>query len=422
MNAKKFSGKLYRKLFDLSTKFIPYNRAYRPDGFYWTVNDENSLVASEKATYVEVFPKSAPGIDTEDPFYNLCTAGLKPQPVASIPAAFLLEIPNGRLQQNMLGIDISVISQNNKLIGEVSYQYERSNVSASVYEHAVFKQRFFPAPAKYKGVVFSLLSGDVASSNIFHWLYDALPRLYILKESGLFNQVDYFLMPRLRQPYHKQSLQLLGIDETKIIECSNYVHVTAERLMVTSPVRHKGITPTWVCENHYKYYAGHNATEASYAPLIYIRRGDSKIRQIVNEGELIAMLEQKGFKPYLLSKLSFSEQIRLFSQAKVIVSAHGAGLANLSFCQPGTALIELFAPSYIKPTYQIVSKKVGIDYTYLICKAASAKKPGSLREAINQNIKADLQEITHQLNELANKTSKPLENYNCLLLKRISTL
>ncbi|QHT66133.1 glycosyltransferase family 61 protein [Rhodocytophaga rosea] len=407
MNTKIYLKKIYKKIFDVSTKIIPYQTYYRPNGFYWSVNDENSLLASEEATYTEAFPRSTPDIEFNDPYYKLCTTGLEPELVASIPAAFIVKIPQGRLQQNMLGVDISVISKNNKLIGEISYQYVRSNVAAPIYEHDILRQKLFLTPKRYKGTVFSMLSGDVASSNIFHWLYDALPRLYILKESGLLNTVDWFLMPVLKHKYHKESLRILGIDLNKIIECSEYIHLQADTLLITSPVRHKGITPNWVCKAHHKYFVTDLATqEADYPPLVYIRRGDSSIRQITNEGQLMAMLEKKGFKSYLLSQLPFAEQVKLFSNAKVIVAAHGAGLANLAFCKEGTALIELFAPGYIKPTYQVISKKSGIDYTYMICKAASDNTPASMVEAMNQNMVVDVEEVSKQLFAVMQRVGK----------------
>lgn len=407
MKAKIYLKKIYKKIFDIGTNYIPYHTHYRPDGFYWSVNDENSLLASEEAIYTEVFPRSTPDIDFNDPYYKLCTAGLEPDLVASIPPAFIVNIPQGRLQQNMLGIDISVISNNNKLIGEISYQYVRSNIAAPIYEHDILRQKFFLTPKRYKGTVFSMLSGDVASNNIFHWLYDALPRLYILKESGLFDKVDWFLMPALKQKYHKESLRILGIDLNKVIECSEYVHLQADTLLVTSPVRHKGITPTWVCKAHQKYFADDRLTKGTiYSPLVYIRRGDSNIRQISNEAQLMDVLEKKGFTSYLLSQLPFAEQVRLFSSAKVIVAAHGAGLANLAFCKEGTALIELFAPGYIKPTYQVISKKAGIDYTYMICEAASQTKPSTIKEGMNQNMLVDVEEVSRQLAGVMQKVSK----------------
>jgi len=42
-----------------------------------------------------------------------------------------------------------------------------------------------------------------------------------------------------------------------------------------------------------------------------------------------------------LEEMAFSEQVRLFSQARIVIGIHGAGLANVVFCRPGSVLIEV---------------------------------------------------------------------------------
>ena len=42
-----------------------------------------------------------------------------------------------------------------------------------------------------------------------------------------------------------------------------------------------------------------------------------------------------------LSDFHFSDQVQLFNQAECVVGLHGAGFANLAFCEPGTNILEL---------------------------------------------------------------------------------
>ena len=79
---------------------------------------------------------------------------------------------------------------------------------------------------------------------------------------------------------------------------------------------------------------------------IYISRKDSNHRKINNEDELINYLKQFDFEIYELSKLTFLEQIKIFNQAKMIVSMHGASLTNLMFCHPQTTVVEITADFY----------------------------------------------------------------------------
>ena len=60
--------------------------------------------------------------------------------------------------------------------------------------------------------------------------------------------------------------------------------------------------------------------------------------------------------------MKFSEQVDLFCNAEHIVGLHGAGLANIVFCQPGTRVIELTNVT-TESMYEIIAKKSNLNYT-----------------------------------------------------------
>jgi capsular polysaccharide biosynthesis protein len=128
---------------------------------------------------------------------------------------------------------------------------------------------------------------------------------------------------------------------------------------------------------------------------------------VLNEEALIGMLQQYGFQTVLLSKLSFAEQVALFASAKIIVAAHGAGLANLSFCNEGTHLIEIFSEHYIKPTYQIICKRRNIKYTYFAYPSENDHQPATLLEANKSNIMVNIEEVEAKINEYMPHTAPP---------------
>ncbi|MBI4553232.1 MAG: glycosyltransferase family 61 protein, partial [Candidatus Latescibacteria bacterium] len=83
-------------------------------------------------------------------------------------------------------------------------------------------------------------------------------------------------------------------------------------------------------------------------------------------------LRRFGFEKHVLRGLSVKEQAALFASATVVIAPHGAGLANLVFCSPGTKVIELFSPSWPQPTYWELSHCLGLDYYYLIGRSDGA--------------------------------------------------
>ena len=62
-----------------------------------------------------------------------------------------------------------------------------------------------------------------------------------------------------------------------------------------------------------------------------------------------------NFRIYQLSKLSFSQQIKIFNGSKIIVGVHGAGLTNFIFCKKNTKILEIRN----KPNPNEVYEKIG---------------------------------------------------------------
>ena len=62
---------------------------------------------------------------------------------------------------------------------------------------------------------------------------------------------------------------------------------------------------------------------------IYIPRTATRLRNLINQSELVTALSGKGFTPIMFQWDNLPEQIAAFRNAEQIVSVHGAALANL---------------------------------------------------------------------------------------------
>ncbi len=92
------------------------------------------------------------------------------------------------------------------------------------------------------------------------------------------------------------------------------------------------------------------------------RRGS---RAPLNEAELMAWLEPKGFVRVYPEDLSPSDQIRLFRQAEVMVAVHGAGLAPLLYTQGGgrlRKLVEVLHAGHMTDNFRVMAEQVGCDW------------------------------------------------------------
>ena len=81
---------------------------------------------------------------------------------------------------------------------------------------------------------------------------------------------------------------------------------------------------------------------------------------------MIDLLKRKGYTILELAKLSLRDQIAAFANARVVVSAKGAGLTNLIYCAEGTRIVEL-TPT-VDPGFnhfQRLSEIIGADHVYV---------------------------------------------------------
>ena len=79
----------------------------------------------------------------------------------------------------------------------------------------------------------------------------------------------------------------------------------------------------------------------SFDSKIYVTRGSSSYRNIVNEADIIPILRSKGYKVINPELYRIEEQIKIFSHANKIISPHGSNLSNIIFCRPGTEIYEI---------------------------------------------------------------------------------
>jgi capsular polysaccharide biosynthesis protein len=69
-----------------------------------------------------------------------------------------------------------------------------------------------------------------------------------------------------------------------------------------------------------------------------------------------------------LEEYTFQEQIQLFTDADVVVGAHGSGLCHLIWCTKGTQVVEIFAGNDPrKRIFESLSKLCGFNYTRFEC-------------------------------------------------------
>jgi len=256
----------------------------------------------------------------------------------SVPRKLKGETLTGLKQARVASRGVAVITHDNCHLldfGMVRFPGRHDEGTISQYVH----HGYLPRLQKVEGTL-GVLSYGWSSSNYFHFLLEAIPKLRLFAKAGV--SYDKLYAPMAR-PYHHELLSLFGVDTKQVIPESYYAHVQADVVQVPS---HQQLVREEQTRFLFETAARHPWSKVKQEPRkrIYISRGRTKIRNCVNENQFMPQLERLGFQRYYLETMSVREQIELFQQADVIMGPHGAGLANMVFAPAGTQVIELATP------------------------------------------------------------------------------
>lgn len=113
------------------------------------------------------------------------------------------------------------------------------------------------------------------------------------------------------------------------------------------------------------------SADAGEERLLLLRRNAANGRGFANEDEVVAACSRFGFVSYDPAEDSIVQQAERFAKATHVVSAHGAGLANLMFnTSSNLSVLELFHSGTIRDHFFILANHYGNRYTCLVGDAA----------------------------------------------------
>lgn len=228
------------------------------------------------------------------------------------------------------GSDGAVISPDNELIADVSGVKFQSGDILDPLSTGCLK----PAIRTQLPVA---LATCWRSDNYYHWLIDGLARLrliepYITPETRIY-------APQ-RKHFQRQSLACLGYPADRILTAKYATHVQSQSVLVAASSTQNS------CQEAIDFLNRRftHSLSRKRSERIFLSRRKRGIRALLNENEVLDRLKPLGFRRVLLEDLAFADQVELFHSAEVVVAPHGAGLANLAFCQAGASVLEITTP------------------------------------------------------------------------------
>lgn len=220
-------------------------------------------------------------------------------------------------------------------------------------------------------------------TNYFHWFIDVVSKLKLIKDLSIYDHI--IIGSYEKDTYHEQTLDLLGIDKSKIFWVDGYQIIRCETghypyYKLTEDV---GIRANYHEKIHYKGWCSEfiNSIADMFKPFsvnvgetfpkkIFISRKDATARNLVNFHDVESLLISRGYTELNPSEMTLSQQISAFSHATHIVSVHGAAMTNILWCSKDTKVVELMPNDYDDPGYRMIAgMKKMTGYSLLFCKA-----------------------------------------------------
>ncbi|MDQ0395741.1 glycosyltransferase 61 family protein [Labrys monachus] len=206
--------------------------------------------------------------------------------------------------------------------------------------------------------------------NYYHWVAEGLLALDVLTQT-----VGQSLGLRIALPRtmdidaafdHRASLAALGFDAWPVVEAPPPMARVGEAVWLESHDIMEGIPAAHVRRFQRRIASRYAERRGPRDKRLLIRRL-GPTRAIDNFEAVEALLRPRGFETVQLEGTDIEDQILLFQRAEFVIGAHGAGLANLLFCEPGTRVIEFMPAVEMRPFFWLISEKLGLRHAMQFC-------------------------------------------------------
>jgi len=222
----------------------------------------------------------------------------------------------------------------------------------------------------YDGKLIDLISPH--TSNYHHWVLELLPKFWAVQQMvGQGEKEIALLLPTLEVQFQIDTLK-------KIIHSFKDVRFTfvpfnayqlqavkAKELVFPSfiaPGGHSRRQLDWLRSMFLPY-----SSSLQLHRRIFISRKDSRNgRRLLEEDSIVRMLEDYGFEAWTLSQLAHADQVKLFSEAEIIVGISGAGFTNHIFAPHSAHLIEIHPKHYTNRAHFFTANALGQSYQFII--------------------------------------------------------
>jgi hypothetical protein len=268
-----------------------------------------------------------------------------------VPEAYVLILNKGMIYGQETNY---VITDSFRLVSEVSREFGMYGGKPMIQSNLIKKTLKLPPINYLRGKVAVITTSG--ANNFHHWNYDCIPRIHLLKQAGLFDEIDSFIVSYKGLPFQEESLKLLGVEADKIFNPSRAEAkaLQAECLYVPSLPSQLGTVSPWVVGFLRNTYNPANE-KTILCKRIYLSRKNVGSRKILNNDEFNSLLKEFDVMEIFPEDYTVSTLGKILSAASFIISIHGSGLSNLCFISESTTVVDILAPYHQDGYYWMIS-------------------------------------------------------------------
>lgn len=222
---------------------------------------------------------------------------------------------------------------------------------------------------------------DACALNYAHWMSEVLPRVALFCSEKQFNNVPIVVNDGLHRNILESLFWIAGT-EREIIILSNGSAVAVDELHVVSVTgyvpfdkrtgKHLGCSHGLFSSHAFNVLRTKLGLLVKDEPNVWpekiLIRRISGARNLSNQAEIESLLVEMGYAIVEPEKLTFKQQIKLFSNASTIIGSAGAALANIIFTPSNAKIFILIGahPDMIYGYWQNVACSSGKEISYVV--------------------------------------------------------
>ena len=260
------------------------------------------------------------------------------------------------------------IIKDNKIIPQMSFQQVKGRLKSAKF-NSVIEKGTNSFVKNISGSVFNLAQGG-SGNNFFHFMFDIIPKIFILKSKINLSRVDYYYVSKPKK-WQIKIFNLVGIKYKNLLDSKKYNHIYAKKILaVDHPWYYQGKIqssvqniPKWIINLHRKNFSN-KSSAIKCSKKIFLDRSSSKFNhcQIENFYIIKNLLKKNNFQILKPEKISLRKQIHIFKNASIILGAHGASFTNIIYCKSATKIIEIMPIDHPNKKCQTISKFLKLKY------------------------------------------------------------